>query len=173
MRFLLLLIFLWVSHTAAASTNYMLTCLKNPVPDQYCQTIQTNWLLWKADIDKVAADTEIPAALFTAIIAVESHFNPHARSHRGSIGLTQIQARTAHSLGYSLEQLQDPYQNLQAGALYLKALLNRHNNIDTALVAYKTGRKIARHQLRHLEKTYRQQVLELDAYFAQEAKSIN
>lgn len=166
MRSLLLLIFFIVSNTAIAKTNYTLNCLQDRLPDKHCQKIQNNLALWKADIEKVAIETQIPIALFTAIIAVESHFNAQSHSKFGTIGLTQIQIKTAKSLGYNLEQLKDPHLNLQAGALYLKTLLKKHRAIDAAIIAYKSGRKVSQDKLSPSIRTYLQQVLGLYDYFA-------
>lgn len=165
MRALLLLIFLIASNPALAKKNYTLDCLKNKFPDKHCQKIQNNLTLWIDDIRKVAIQTEIPVALFTAIVAVESHFNPHSHSKFGPIGLTQIQPRTASSFGYSQEILKDPNKNLQAGAVYLKSLLTKYKTMDDVIIAYKTGGKLSQKKIPLSVKNYLQQVLELYAYF--------
>lgn len=172
MRYSLLLILFILSDSVLAARNYTLHCLKDQLSDKHCQKIQDNLALWKADITKEANQAQVPVALFTAIIAIESHFNPYSRSQFGSIGLTQIQAKTAKSLGYTAEQLKDPKKNLQAGALYLKTLLDQHRSIDAAVMVYKTGKKISARNMTPSVKTYLNQVTELSDHFTAEENQL-
>ncbi len=78
------------------------------------------------------------AALVQAVVAIESAYNPRARSRAGAIGLMQVMPATAAR--YGIQNLEDPLQNLRAGCLYLKDLLVLfHENVDLALAAYNAG----------------------------------
>lgn len=80
----------------------------------------------------------IDPLLVQAVIRVESGFNPRARSHRGAMGLMQINKVTAKHLG-----LKDPYnvqENIEGGTRYLKTLLKSHYwNVRLALASYNAG----------------------------------
>jgi hypothetical protein len=80
-------------------------------------------------------------ALFRANIAVESAFNPDARSPVGAIGLGQLMPRTADLLG--VDPL-DPEDNLHGSARYLLAQLEDFGAADLALAAYNAGPEAVR-----------------------------
>jgi len=86
----------------------------------------------------------ITPALIAAMIQVESSGNPRAIGRRGEIGLMQILPATGRMLGYSRQELFDPQKNVEAGTLYLGAMLDQFGNIETALAAYNCGP--AKHQ---------------------------
>lgn len=86
-------------------------------------------------------------ALLAALVAVESGFDPAARSPRGALGLTQVLPETWSELRGRLacprpvdRCLLDAATNLEAGALYLRDLLDRYGgNARLALAAYNAG----------------------------------
>ncbi len=89
-------------------------------------------------IDRAAAQAAVAPALLRAVIVVESGFNAHAVSRKGAIGLMQLMPRTARR--YGVTDPFDPRQNVHAGALYLRDLLDRFgNNLKLALAAYNAG----------------------------------
>lgn len=91
---------------------------------------------------QAAEKFELPLTLLLAIARGESDFNPRARSNRDAYGLMQIRwPVTAKHLGIQrLNELYDPCTNVQAGARYLRELLNRYqNNLHLALAAYNYG----------------------------------
>jgi soluble lytic murein transglycosylase-like protein len=91
-----------------------------------------------AIIERAARSASIEANLLRAVIVVESGFNPHARSPRGAIGLMQLMPATASRFGVS--DLDDPRENIRAGAAYLKFLMNRFGqNMHLALAGYNAG----------------------------------
>jgi len=80
-------------------------------------------------------------ALFRANIAVESAFNPDARSSVGAIGLGQLMAGTADLLGVDPH---DPEDNLRGSARYLLAQLEDVGAADLARAAYNAGPEAVR-----------------------------
>ena len=89
-----------------------------------------------------AQQYDLPLSLLLAVARGESNFNPNAKSDRNCHGLMQIQwPETAKHLGiYRLSALYHPCTNVDAGARYLKELLDRYdNNLHLALAAYNYG----------------------------------
>jgi soluble lytic murein transglycosylase-like protein len=78
---------------------------------------------YSALISKYAGQYNVPVALATAVIRVESNFNPNARGSHGEIGLMQIKPATARMMGYSgsAKGLFDPETNIKFGMKYLAA----------------------------------------------------
>ena len=89
-------------------------------------------------VSRAAIDHGVDAALLQAVVAIESAYNPLARSRAGAIGLMQVMPATAAR--YGVHNPEDPLQNLHAGCLYLKDLLVMfHQNVDIAVAAYNAG----------------------------------
>ncbi len=85
---------------------------------------------------------DLPLSLLLAVARGESNFNPNARSDRNCHGLMQIQwPGTARHLGiHRLAALYHPCTNINAGAKYLRELLDRYDqNLHLALAAYNYG----------------------------------
>ncbi|TBY76432.1 lytic transglycosylase domain-containing protein [Rhizobium leguminosarum] len=78
---------------------------------------------YSALISKYASQYDVPVALATAVIRIESNFNPNARGSHGEIGLMQIKPATARMMGYSgsAKGLFDPETNINYGMKYLAA----------------------------------------------------
>jgi hypothetical protein len=83
---------------------------------------------------------ELDWRLITAVMKVESNFNPHAVSRKGALGLMQLMPDTAKL--YSVKNPYDPIQNIEAGVKHLKKLMKRYNNkLEWVLAAYNSGEK--------------------------------
>lgn len=77
-------------------------------------------------------------ALLRAVIGVESGGNPVAVSRKGALGLMQLIPATAERFGVG--NVFDPAQNVEAGAKYLRELLDRYNgDLTKTLAAYNAG----------------------------------
>jgi soluble lytic murein transglycosylase-like protein len=89
-------------------------------------------------IEKAALSASVEPNLLRAVIVVESGFNSRAVSKRGAVGLMQLMPATAMRFGVSNPY--DPRQNIHAGALYLKFLIDRFgHDVRLALAAYNAG----------------------------------
>lgn len=107
-------------------------------------------------VEKNAHRFDVNPLAILAVIHVESTFNPFAVSPRGAMGLMQLRAATARDvaleLGISFESdelLFEPELNILIGTCYLKRLLDRFGDLDTALAAFHAGpTRIASRQLR-------------------------
>jgi hypothetical protein len=89
-------------------------------------------------IDRVASENGLSPGLIKAVALVESGFDPHAVSPKGAQGLMQLMPGTAKQ--YGVQDAFDPLQNLRAGAVHLRHLLDRFDgDLTLALAAYNAG----------------------------------
>jgi soluble lytic murein transglycosylase-like protein len=106
--------------------------------DRYDMQLLAKASQYDAIIEQAAATAALEPNLLRAVIVVESGFNSRAVSRRGAVGLMQLMPATAIRFGVS--NLYDPKQNIRAGALYLKFLMDRFGqNVRLALAAYNAG----------------------------------
>ena len=97
---------------------------------------------YQACFNTAAATHELPVSLLLAVARGESDFNARAKSSANAHGLMQILwPTTARHLGFAhLSELYDPCRNVDAGARYLKELLQRYQgDLHLALAAYNYG----------------------------------
>lgn len=90
--------------------------------------------------DAAIAERVEPELAFR-LVRVESSFRHRAIGPRGSVGLTQLQPRTAAWLDPTVtaERLFDAETNLTIGFRYLRMLLDRYDDTRMALLAYNRG----------------------------------
>lgn len=92
----------------------------------------------RALIKDTAAKYRLSEDLISAVIEVESGFNPLASSAAGASGLMQLMPATARELG--VKNVWDPRENIDAGCRYLRQLLDRYRGeLTLALAAYNAG----------------------------------
>jgi hypothetical protein len=89
-------------------------------------------------IKKAASKYKLDHNLVSAVVQVESQFNPRAVSRTGAVGLMQLMPSTARQLG--VLDSYDPSQNIEGGTKYLRYLVERFNgDVTFALAAYNSG----------------------------------
>jgi soluble lytic murein transglycosylase-like protein len=90
-----------------------------------------------AAVAAAAARYRLAPELVDAVARQESGYRRRAVSRAGAVGVMQIMPATARALGVDPW---NPQQNLDGGAAYLRALLDRFGGrIDLALAAYNAG----------------------------------
>lgn len=95
---------------------------------------------YSAEIREAAERYGVPERLVSAVIRVESAFNPQAVSRKGARGLMQLMPETASMLG--VRNTFDPQENIHGGVRHLRGLIDRFsNNLPLALAAYNAGEK--------------------------------
>jgi soluble lytic murein transglycosylase-like protein len=78
----------------------------------------------------------IPEDLFLRLVQQESGWNPRAVSPKGATGLAQLMPDTARLLRVDIN---DPEENLEGGARYLRMMYDRFGSWRLALAAYNAG----------------------------------
>lgn len=96
----------------------------------------------KAKFNELIAQTaqrhQLDERLLHAVIQTESAYNSTAVSSKGAVGLMQLMPDTARRFG--VMDRNDPDQNVDGGARYLKYLLSLFpSNIDLVIAAYNAG----------------------------------
>ncbi len=88
----------------------------------------------------------IDAVLLLALIEQESHFDPHARSSRGALGLMQVrpfvgeEVATQQGIPWSgPDTLRDPELNVRIGTRYFAEMKRMYRENTLALAAYNMG----------------------------------
>ena len=89
-------------------------------------------------IHAAAVKHGVDEKVIAEVIAAESNFDAKAVSRKRALGLMQLLRETAAR--YSVADVFDPAQNIDAGTHYLKDLLVRYGgNLTLALAAYNAG----------------------------------
>jgi len=88
-------------------------------------------------IEKYAKKYRVDATLVRAVIQVESDFDPMCVSRKGARGLMQLMPENARH--YGVTQVHDPEQNIRAGILHLREMLEMFSDLPRALAAYNAG----------------------------------
>ena len=85
---------------------------------------------------EAARHHNVPEDLFLRLVHQESRWNAGAVSPAGARGLAQLMPETAARLGVNPD---DPRQNLEGGARYLRMMYDRFGDWRLALAAYNAG----------------------------------
>jgi peptidoglycan lytic transglycosylase len=121
----------------------------------YAHTTEPGWwvrlwypLRYQAIVRGHASNYRLDPALLAAVIYQESKFHAHARSSSGAIGLMQLLPATAKGIAihtggsrFRVSDLDNPEINVRYGAWYLRHLLDKYDDEDTALAAYNAGQE--------------------------------
>lgn len=99
-------------------------------------------------IEASAIRHRVSPYLVAAVIDAESAWRDDAESEVGAVGLMQVMPSTAGELArrgivddeaYPPDDLRDPEVNIEYGTAYLRRLVERYHEIETALAAYNAG----------------------------------
>jgi soluble lytic murein transglycosylase len=105
-------------------------------------------LHYEKAIQASAGRHKVNPHLVAAVIKAESSWDADAASSAGAVGLMQVMPGTAKDLvrsgavdaeRFPVEDLSDPSVNIEYGTAYLRFLVNRYHEIETALAAYNAG----------------------------------
>lgn len=92
----------------------------------------------RAIVREAALRNGVPPALALSVARAESHWEPHAISHTGAMGLMQLMPGTADQLGVT--DAFDSAANADAATRYLRSLLSRYRgDARRAVAAYNAG----------------------------------
>ncbi|MDZ4064899.1 MAG: lytic transglycosylase domain-containing protein, partial [Coriobacteriia bacterium] len=98
-------------------------------------------------IEASAVRHKVSPYLIAAIIDSESGWDASTRSSAGAVGLMQVMPSTAEELranevvapGLAAGDLSDPDVNIEYGTAYVRYLVERYHEVETALAAYNAG----------------------------------
>jgi soluble lytic murein transglycosylase-like protein len=92
---------------------------------------------YQAAVLELSRRFDLSPSLIEALVWQESRWRQGAVSSAGARGLAQLMPGTARYLGVNPD---DPFQNLEGGARYLREQLDRFDgNLEKALAAYNAG----------------------------------
>ena len=111
------------------------------VPDHIVADPETHALtvpeFYRAKVTELARRYDLSPTLIEAMVWQESRWRADAVSPVGARGLAQLMPGTARDLGVDPA---DPFANLEGGARYLRAQLDRFDgDVEKALAAYNAG----------------------------------
>ena len=119
----------------------------------YVQSAQPGWwerlwypLAYAPIVRGHARNYDLDQALLAAVIYQESKFRADSRSSSGAIGLMQLLPDTAKGIAihtggsrFRVDDLYEPEINVRYGCWYLRHLLQKYGDEETALAAYNAG----------------------------------
>ncbi|MBN1521593.1 MAG: lytic transglycosylase domain-containing protein [Candidatus Aureabacteria bacterium] len=102
---------------------------------------------YRGIVKKYSSQYDLDPLLVSAVIYVESHYDPSVVSNKGAVGLMQVLPSTAETVARregsqnaAVDDLKNPEFNIKIGCSYLRYLLDRHDNsVPAALAAYNAG----------------------------------
>jgi hypothetical protein len=112
--------------------------------------------------------------LTTALIKVESNFDPKAISDSYAYGLCQVRSYIAPELSKNIgiewdgaeKTLFDPINNIKIGVYYLSILNRNFNDLKTAIIAYNQGPYKIQEQLTNNEELDQEYINKILDYYA-------
>ncbi len=103
-------------------------------------------LRYQAIVQGHAHNYRLDPALLASVIYQESRFQADAESSSGAIGLMQLLPETAKGIAlrtggsrFRVADLYEPELNVRYGSWYLRHLLDKYEDAETALAAYNAG----------------------------------
>jgi hypothetical protein len=82
----------------------------------------------------------LPTTFVDGIFTNESHYNPHAKSKTGPIGIGQLAADTAKGYGLDPNERTDGFKNIDASLAFMKDLQGKYKNDPQKMaLAYNQG----------------------------------
>ena len=82
----------------------------------------------------------LPPTFVDGIFTNESHYNPHAKSKTGPIGIGQLAADTAKGYGLDPSERTDGFKNIDASLAFMKDLQGKYKNDPQKMaLAYNQG----------------------------------
>jgi soluble lytic murein transglycosylase-like protein len=127
--------------TASISTKPLLGAVERPARSRVADVLRASAL--KPLIVRYALQHSVPYELADAVIRIESRYNAAARNGP-NLGLTQLNFRTAQSLGYTGDAagLFDAETNLRFGLKYLaQAYKLAGGDLCGAILRYQSGHR--------------------------------
>lgn len=125
----------WFSDAPAASGFAPVSTVAANAPED-CEPLDAT--IAEAYIRDSAKREGVSSDLIREVVRKESGFNPCAVSPKGAMGMMQLTAATAASLG--VDDPYDPRQNIDGGVRLMKRLLDKYKGRpDLALAAYNAG----------------------------------
>lgn len=116
------------------SADYAVPAQAIAVPALHAEAVPD---AYAAKVRELARRFDLSPALIEALVWQESRWRANAVSPVGARGLAQLMPGTARELGVDPG---DPFANLEGGARYLRAQLDRFDgDLEKALAAYNAG----------------------------------
>ncbi|MCM1403907.1 MAG: lytic transglycosylase domain-containing protein [Prevotella sp.] len=97
-------------------------------------------LKYRQEILAATETYQVDPVLIASVINAESSFDKNKVSSKQAVGLMQLLPATAAAITTEKNiDLFDPATNISLGVKYLAYLINRFDDVDTALFAYNAG----------------------------------
>ena len=109
----------------------------------YCVNRYLYPIKYSQDVLEFSKQNNLESSLVFALIKTESNFDKNAKSVKGAKGLMQISDSTAQYIAKNLNitsyDIFSPQTNIKFGCWYLRYLINKFKNMQTAVAAYNAG----------------------------------
>ncbi|MBU4556697.1 MAG: lytic transglycosylase domain-containing protein [Actinobacteria bacterium] len=102
---------------------------------------------YRAAVAESSSRHDLNPYVVVAIIDAESAWRPQIVSKAGAVGLMQVLPATAQELSregfvderFDPDDLSDPAVNIEFGTAYIRYLVERYHEMETAIAAYNAG----------------------------------